>query len=181
MSRRLWYIKKRNIKKINLLIRLLVIIILLVPMLFYAWESAFLIYENLTGTNLEQLVKEIIEEQISISFSDVDYGSIVDEKRDVSGNELKVTANMAVLSRVEHELEKIIKIKLEEAAREKCPAIRIGDINLKILVDYIKRDNTCKIGVRYDLPVSTRKLPLVLCKNVEGSVSIFERVYINGV
>ena len=77
--------KKRNIRKINLFVRLSLILILLCPVLIYAWNSSFAIMEELAGINPEQLLRNRITEQVARAFADFEFDSVIDELQDNTG------------------------------------------------------------------------------------------------
>jgi hypothetical protein len=182
LYRRLWYIKKRNTKKINLLIRLLLVIILLCPLLFYAWNSVFAIIEGVTGTNPESLLKREIAQQLSDAFADLDYDSIIEEKKDESGRTASVLTNRAALSVIERGTEAKLKERLTEVVISKCPLFKINKISIKTVIDFSKDKESnaeCKIGVSYSLSVSTKKVPIISWRDISGFIPVYEKVYIS--
>jgi len=179
--RRLWYIKKRNIKKINLLVRLSLILILLCPVLIYAWNSFFAITEELIGINPEQLLRNKTIEQVAKAFANFEFDSIINELVDETGKTMTISTNRAALSGIERDIEKRLLENLTEYAKQECPIIKVERIKLDTIVEFDKNDENnaaCKIGINYNLSVSAKDIPIISCKSISGFIPLFEKVYI---
>jgi hypothetical protein len=181
LYRRLWYIKKRNIKKINLFVRLSLILILLCPVLIYAWNSSFVIIEKFIGINPEQLLKNRITEQVAKAFADFEFDSVIDELKDETGKTVSVSANRAVLSGIETDLGRKLQENLREFVSQECPVIRIDRIKLDTIVEIGKNGENnaaCKIGINYNLSVSAKYVSIISHKNISGFIPLYEKLYV---
>jgi hypothetical protein len=137
--------------------------------------------EELAGINPEQLLRNRITEQVARAFADFEFDSVIDELQDNTGRTVSVSANRAVLSGIETDVERKLQESLREFVKRECPVIRIDRIKLDTIVEIGKtgeNNAACKIGINYNLSVSAKAVPIVTHKNISGFIPLYEKLYV---
>jgi len=125
---RLWYIKRRNIKKTRVLIRLAAIFIILAVFANYADKRLSPYLEEISQLKAQTIVTDTVSKVVAETFSDyVTYDDIVVISRDRAGNITSIRTDVVKLNKLSAKISQDIGQRLSRLHKDKI-SIPLGTL-----------------------------------------------------
>lgn len=126
MYRRMWYVKRRNARRISIYLRLLTIIIILVLLVSYATNRLLPSIIKISENRVSSLVAAAVNEVLQGAYAaELEYEQLMAVRRDEEGNILSVQANTHKANLLAAQISQSIHERLAEEGKEKI-AIPFG-------------------------------------------------------
>lgn len=120
LYRRLWYIRRRNSKRIHIFSRLIVIIIILALLISYATNTLLPGLVEVSESRVRSLINNALNDAVNNAFENsARYEHLIRIDRDAGGNVTLVEADIAKMNMISAQISADIQKKLQNMAVEK--------------------------------------------------------------
>lgn len=118
--RRLWYVRKRNAKKISILSRIVIILLIFTLFTLYVNKQLFPYFVEISERKVESIINNVVRETVEELFSsEKEFDDLIIKNTDKMGNIISIDANVPKLNRISAQASLEIYNQLANLQREK--------------------------------------------------------------